>query len=101
MGLINFVEINIEYSEMISQAKKLDDAADCCSIAASKISAQTAEMLNNWKGEAAEAMFLKLVEMLKETNSIQSELRSAASRLRNKAEALKSVDDSAASGFRR
>lgn len=92
MGIVQFIQINVEYNEMIAQAKRLEDAADECSEAASRISAKTADMLEHWKGETAEATFLKLVEMLKETNFIQQELREAAAKLRRQAEQFKAVD---------
>ena len=99
MGIIQFVKVSIEYNQMMDQAQRLEDAADQCSEAAAKIRSKTADMLDNWQGDAATAMFQKLVDILKESNAIQQELRTAAAQLRRKAEAIKSVDDSAASSL--
>lgn len=101
MGIIKkAIQISIEYDHMITQAMRLEKAADTCAEGSTRLLKQLNELLSYWQGEAAEAMFLKLTELYKGNIFIQQELREKAAQLRQIAEAIKWADDSTAAEIR-
>jgi len=81
-----------DYQQMITQARRLEDAADICEGAASTLSRKTADLLRNWQGQAAEAMNAKLADMLNENNAIARELREKAAWLRRRVREIQEAD---------
>lgn len=101
MGILkNAVKISIEYDQLITQAMRLEKAADTCGEGGSRLLRQLNELLSHWQGEAAEAMFLKLTELYKGSIALQRELQEKATQLRQIAEAIKWADDSTAAEIR-
>lgn len=100
MGIINSIQINIDYAQLIAQAGRLEQAADTCNEGTVKLASRTGDMRSYWQGDAADAAFLKLVELHKENIKLQQELREMAAQVRRIAESIKQSDDSAAADIR-
>ena len=100
MGIIGSVQISIDYAQLMAQAKRLEEAADTCDEGTVRLRSRINDISGYWKGEAADAMYLKLVELYKQNIALQQELRDAAAQVRHTAESIKQKDDSAAASIR-
>lgn len=96
MGIIHSIQISIDYDHLIRQAKQLEEAADTCDEGTARLRSRINDISSYWKGEAADAMFLKLTELYKGNIALQRELREKAAQVRQIAETTKWLDDSVA-----
>ena len=92
MGIISKVQVKVQYSEMIRQAKKINALVSDCQQAQKALNDAVSEFSQAWQGEAADEAYNELLKMSAENAAIIVELRNQVSYLRKKAEAYREAD---------
>lgn len=89
-------QISLQYSNAISRANSLRQAASECEANRAKIQAMINDVDNGLEGAAAKTLLEKLTAWRSENDTLQIALLTAANNLTNAAEAIRAADLAAA-----